>query len=149
MRCSLFLALSTLGTVTITNALGVSTSARCGPQFGLTCKGSTFGNCCSQNRYCGSISAYCGTGCQLGYGDCTGSSLPSSAAAPVPTAKISTDGSCGGSKGFSCLNSRFGSCCSQYGYCGSTNAYCGIGCNSKFGTCSGTSSFRARSIWIF
>ncbi|KAF2852568.1 carbohydrate-binding module family 18 protein [Plenodomus tracheiphilus IPT5] len=49
--------------------------------------------------------------------------------------KVSRDGSCGGSKGYTCIGFLEGSCCSKYGYCGSTPAYCGTGCNSKFGTC--------------
>jgi hypothetical protein len=87
------------------SGLTVSTTARCGSSFGLTCQGSTFGSCCSKNGYCGSTSSYCGTGCQSTYGTCT-SSTPSSASVTV-----SKDGSCGGSKGYSCLNSVFGSCC--------------------------------------
>lgn len=49
---------------------------------------------------------------------------------------VSTDGSCGGSAGQTCLGSEFGDCCSQYGYCGSTTAYCGTGCQTGYGTCS-------------
>ncbi|KAF2746692.1 carbohydrate-binding module family 18 protein, partial [Sporormia fimetaria CBS 119925] len=45
---------------------------------------------------------------------------------------ISRDGSCGGSRGATCLNSAFGNCCSQYGYCGRTSAYCGTGCQKRF-----------------
>jgi hypothetical protein len=67
-------------------------------------------------------------GCQSQYGQCT-SSTP-------PIAKVSTDGTCGGSNGFTCLASKYGSCCSQYNYCGGTAAYCGKGCNPKFGSCS-------------
>jgi hypothetical protein len=48
---------------------------------------------------------------------------------------VSTDGSCGGTKGFKCTGSSFGNCCSQYGWCGSTSDHCGTGCNSVFGTC--------------
>ncbi|KAF2026994.1 hypothetical protein EK21DRAFT_32845, partial [Setomelanomma holmii] len=51
------------------------------------------------------------------------------------TSKISSDGTCGGSKGYTCEGSTFGNCCSQYGYCGKTTTYCGAGCNSAFGTC--------------
>lgn len=52
------------------------------------------------------------------------------------SAVVSTDGSCGGSVGQTCLGSEFGDCCSQYGYCGSISAYCGTGCQSDYGTCS-------------
>jgi hypothetical protein len=67
-------------------------------------------------------------GCQSQFGQCT-SSTP-------PIAKVSTDGTCGGSNGFTCLASKYGNCCSQYNYCGGTAAYCGKGCNPKFGSCS-------------
>jgi hypothetical protein len=46
------------------------------------------------------------TGCQTGYGTCT--VLTSGGGS------ISRDGSCGGSKGYTCLGSVFGNCCSQY-----------------------------------
>lgn len=62
----------------------VSPDATCGLNnngAGYTCQGSSFGNCCSQNGWCGSTSAYCGTGCQSKYGTCTGSSPP-----PAPSA---------------------------------------------------------------
>ncbi|KAH7346083.1 hypothetical protein BKA66DRAFT_505795, partial [Pyrenochaeta sp. MPI-SDFR-AT-0127] len=133
----------------------ISTSARCGPSFGFTCQGSSFGDCCSSYGYCGSTRDYCGTGCQSGYGSCQSTSSPSASSSaslpivsPVPIGKTSQDGSCGGSKGYSCLNSKFGNCCSQYGWCGSTSAYCKTGCNSAFGTCSGTSSSIRPSVYI-
>jgi hypothetical protein len=129
MRSTLILALAALPFI---NALTVSKSGQCGASNGLTCKGSTFGSCCSQHNYCGSTSAYCGTGCQSGYGTCI------STTTPVTPAKVSTDGTCGGTKGYTCLKSVYGNCCSQYGFCGSTSAYCGTGCNSGFGSCAGT-----------
>jgi hypothetical protein len=94
-------AFTTIRTSYAAPGLGVSKSARCGPSFGLTCKGSAFGNCCSSQNYCGSTSTYCGIGCQAGYGTC--SSTPSSI-------KVSTDGSCAGN-GKTCLGSKFGDCC--------------------------------------
>jgi len=36
----------------------VSTDGSCGGSQGLTCKGSGFGDCCSQYGYCGSATAY-------------------------------------------------------------------------------------------
>ncbi|KAF2793366.1 carbohydrate-binding module family 18 protein, partial [Melanomma pulvis-pyrius CBS 109.77] len=128
MHSAVFFAIAALPLI---NALSISKTGQCGAQNGLTCTGSTFGSCCSQYHYCGSTSAYCGTGCQSRYGNC-GSSTPAT------PAKISTDATCGGTKGFTCLKSAFGNCCSQYGYCGKTNAYCGTGCNAKFGTCNGS-----------
>lgn len=94
-------AVSTIQTTYAVPGLGVSKSARCGPSFGLTCKDSAFGNCCSSPYYSGSTSAYCGTGCQAGYSTC--SSTPRSI-------KVSTDGSCAGN-GKTCLGSKFGDCC--------------------------------------
>jgi len=123
----------------------VSTDATCGGTNGFTCQGSTFGNCCSVAGWCGSTTAYCGTGCQSAFGSCTGTgtstsrpatSTVRSSAAPSSTLKVSTDGTCSGTSGNTCLGSTFGNCCSQYGYCGSTTAYCGTGCQAAAGTCS-------------
>jgi hypothetical protein len=125
---------------------GISNDGSCGAN-GKSCFLSIYGGCCSQYGYCGSSADYCGTGCQAGYGTCSGS-LPGSS-------KVSPDGSCGGSKGYTCKGSRqvaitrvlcvrvltsesFGNCCSQYGWCGSTTDYCSTGCNSAFGTCTST-----------
>ncbi|KAK2022598.1 chitin binding protein, partial [Colletotrichum zoysiae] len=55
-------------------SLPVSFDATCGAAAGKTCQGSTFGNCCSVNGWCGSTSDYCGTGCQSKYGACAGQS---------------------------------------------------------------------------
>ncbi|XP_014560489.1 carbohydrate esterase family 4 protein [Bipolaris victoriae FI3] len=76
-------------------------------------------------------------------GGSTGGAKPTSAsakptsAAPTPTGtgKVSTDATCGGTKGFTCTGSAFGNCCSSAGWCGSTNDYCGTGCQTGFGTC--------------
>ncbi|KAH4076662.1 hypothetical protein HBI56_123050 [Parastagonospora nodorum] len=53
----------------------------------------------------------------------------------VLSQRISKDATCGGAKGYSCLGSSFGNCCSQYGWCGSDRNYCDKGCQSKFGKC--------------
>ncbi|KAJ2905196.1 hypothetical protein MKZ38_006102 [Zalerion maritima] len=117
--------------------LSVSTDGTCGS--GITCLGSEFGDCCSQNGWCGSTEDYCSTGCQSDYGDCdataTATATASSTADPTSTAtgSVSTDGSCG--SGITCLGSEFGDCCSQHSWCGSTDAYCGTGCQSDFGSC--------------
>jgi hypothetical protein len=89
-------------------AQAVSKTARCGASFGVTCRGSTFGNCCSEHGYCGSTSAYCGKGCQSGYGACNAASPVSN---PPATPKISKNGKCGGDSGAVCLGSAFGDCC--------------------------------------
>lgn len=121
----------------------VSTDGSCGGTNKFTCQGSSFGNCCSQYGWCGSSKDHCGTGCNSAFGTCTGSVTTSKAAssvravsttkpassrvssAPVstPSQVISTDATCGGAKGQTCLGSTFGQCCSVGGWCGSTNAY--------------------------
>ncbi|KAL2794360.1 glycoside hydrolase superfamily [Aspergillus keveii] len=54
---------------------------------------------------------------------------------PAPAdLKVSTDGTCGFSKGTKC---PAGSCCSQYGICGTTNDHCNAGCLSDYGECRG------------
>ncbi|KAF2669033.1 FAD-binding domain-containing protein [Microthyrium microscopicum] len=125
-----------------------SPDGSCGGATGYTCSGSSFGACCSQFGYCGNGDAWCSTGCQSSFGTCTGSGSPSSSsivkrsssspapsASPPPSTKTSTDGSCGGSQGMTCIGYSQGNCCSQWGYCGSTSDYCGTGCQSVFGNC--------------
>ena len=98
-----------------------STDGTCGPAHnGMTCTGSSFGNCCSSSGYCGSSGAYCGTGCQSAFGTCSASS---------------PDGTCGGTNGYVCTGSTFGNCCNTSGSCGSDSTYCGVGCQAAFGTC--------------
>ena len=48
----------------------VSPDGSCGQKSGQTCRGSTYGDCCSQYGFCGRASTYCFEGCQSGYGDC-------------------------------------------------------------------------------
>ncbi|KAF5589067.1 chitin deacetylase 1 [Fusarium pseudoanthophilum] len=55
------------------SALVVSANGLCGDKYHQTCKGSTYGDCCSKSGNCGKTSAYCGTGCQSGFGTCTSS----------------------------------------------------------------------------
>ncbi|KAJ3075503.1 hypothetical protein HDU98_007876, partial [Podochytrium sp. JEL0797] len=104
----------------------VTTDATCGSNNGgHTCLGGAFGNCCSSGGWCGSASAYCGNGCQAGFGTCTPQGPP-----------VTTDATCGSNNGgHTCLGGAFGNCCSSGGWCGSTSAYCGTGCQSGFGTC--------------
>lgn len=134
----------------------VSTDGTCGTQGNnQVCLGSSFGNCCSQYGYCGTTTDHCGTGCNTLFGNCgtnanpssapssTPSSAPSStsSSAPAPTGalKTSTDGTCGGNSGFTCvgfvLDGAKSECCSQYGYCGASTDYCGTGCNPLAGNC--------------
>ncbi|KAI9649729.1 hypothetical protein NHQ30_002310 [Ciborinia camelliae] len=58
-------------TVVAAGNLKVSMDGNCGGDgTGQTCKGSSFGNCCSQAGYCGSTGDYCGMGCQANFGVC-------------------------------------------------------------------------------
>ncbi|KAF5574913.1 glycoside hydrolase family 18 [Fusarium subglutinans] len=46
---------------------GKSTNGRCGAGFlGATCKGTSYGDCCSAGGWCGSSDGHCGDGCQNG-----------------------------------------------------------------------------------
>ncbi|KAG9238511.1 glycoside hydrolase family 61 protein [Amylocarpus encephaloides] len=54
-----------------TPSLPVSRSGGCGSStLGETCKGSVFGDCCSEHGYCGKMPSYCGLGCQKDFGEC-------------------------------------------------------------------------------
>jgi len=44
---------------------------------------------------------------------------------------VSTDGTCGGTNGYTCPPAR--PCCSRFGHCGSGEGYCQTGCQSAFG----------------
>ncbi|KAL5333693.1 hypothetical protein BJX70DRAFT_380201 [Aspergillus crustosus] len=92
-----------------------------------TCLDSTFGDCCSEKGYCGRTAAYCGEGCQLGFGDCNNASEQT----------VSTTGSCGSTltSNITCLGSTWGDCCSGQGYCGGNASYCTTGCQSEYGNC--------------
>ncbi|TDZ61113.1 putative endo-beta-1,4-glucanase D [Colletotrichum trifolii] len=65
------------------------------------------------------------------------SAASSAPAAPSPTGglKVSTDGTCGGSTGFTCEGSEFGPCCSSSGKCGKKIVQCACGCQTAFGLC--------------
>ena len=58
--------------------LEVSKNGQCGP--GLTCAGSSFGDCCSEHGWCGSSPDHCGSKCQQAFGKCgsPGNSQPAS-----------------------------------------------------------------------
>ncbi|KAF2714866.1 carbohydrate-binding module family 18 protein [Pleomassaria siparia CBS 279.74] len=95
----------------------ISTDGQCGTN-GLTCLGTSFGNCCSSSNWCGSSDAHCGTGCQSGFGNCGIVSPTTTTSAPTPGATqiISTDATCGSTGGFTCQGSAFGNCCSSAGW---------------------------------
>jgi hypothetical protein len=114
----------------------ISFEGTCGGNTGMTCLGSTFGNCCSVNGWCGSTSAYCSAGCQSRFGSCSdGQSAPGAQPSSPSGSKVSLDGSCAGTTGQTCQGSTFGNCCSHAGWCGKTDDYCKSGCQLGFGTC--------------
>ena len=51
-------------------AVGQRTSTNGECSGTTTCKGSTFGRCCSKWGYCGATTEHCGTGCQSAFGEC-------------------------------------------------------------------------------
>lgn len=102
----------------------VSPDGTCSGKDGYTCLGSLFGDCCSSSMFCGSSKDYCAAGCQAKFGKCNEGSD-----------KISPDGTCGGSKKWTCKDSLFGDCCSGSNFCGATAEYCGSGCQKDFGSC--------------
>ncbi|KAL8401304.1 hypothetical protein RB596_008205 [Gaeumannomyces avenae] len=124
----------TFTTFSILLALGgvsaavISQDATCGQASGSTCMDSVFGSCCSKYGWCGSSAAHCGSGCQSGFGTCSGPTPPDGS-------RVSDDGTCG--TGVTCMGSEFGNCCSSSGWCGSTDDYCGAGCQTPFGQCGG------------
>ncbi|KAF2131497.1 carbohydrate esterase family 4 protein [Dothidotthia symphoricarpi CBS 119687] len=67
------------------------------------------------------------------------STRASTGPASSPTGKTSTDGTCGGTGGFSCIGFSGGQCCSQYGWCGASTDHCSTGCQSAFGQCGSSS----------
>ena len=118
------------------NKRAVSTDGSCGGTKGFTCKGSSYGDCCSQYGWCGKSADHCGATCNSAFGTCTGSTTSkatpvtvktSSTQAPppasTPTKKVSPDATCGGTNGYTCLGFAEGNCCSASGWCGSTSAY--------------------------
>jgi len=138
---------SAFGTCYDASVQTVSVGGSCGStsNSNITCKGSTFGDCCSSLGYCGGNSSYCGTGCQSGFGTCDEASViqpPPGASNSSVSQTVSTSGSCGitGDTNTTCLTSTFGNCCSSHGFCGGDSNYCGAGCQDEFGTCDAVSS---------
>jgi hypothetical protein len=118
---------SSFGTCTSTN---ISPDGTCGGSKGYVCKGSSFGECCSSTGYCGSTSGHCNAGYQSSFGTCTSTNQ-------------SPDGTCGGSKGYTCQGTSYGDCCSSSGYCGKSTDHCSSGCQGKFGQCSTVTTSKA------
>lgn len=127
-----------------TGTLPATTNGRCGVNQGRqTCAREPGATCCSSAGWCGSSSAHCGSGCQIGFGTCSASSpgaatTTTTPSAPTTTARPpSTNGRCGPSHGSAtCAKEPLGAtCCSRAGWCGSTGDHCGTGCQAGFGTC--------------
>ena len=102
----------------------VSTNGRCGNGFATSCPSS---QCCSQYSYCGATTAYCGTGCQSGFGTCTGLTPTTPPTTPSGEERCGPD-----FQNRICANNK---CCSAQQYCGTANDYCGPNCRSAFGKC--------------
>ncbi|CAI6256713.1 unnamed protein product [Periconia digitata] len=140
---------------------GVSVDGTCGAAVGLTCLGFSEGSCCSPAGWCGATEAYCGTGCQSGFGTCgksttdvpsssapsatTGSSSSAAPSAAPSNVTPSVNGQCGPALGFTCKGwaeaSTVGECCSNSGWCGSSTDHCSAGsCNPAYGVCEGSNS---------
>lgn len=69
--------------------LQISPDGTCGN--GVTCAGSTWGECCSPHFYCGSDDAYCGSGCNPSFGICSSSGGTGTSPAQ-PSASAGVDG---------------------------------------------------------
>ncbi|KAF7937790.1 uncharacterized protein EAE97_007586 [Botrytis byssoidea] len=66
---------------TSSGALQASVDGLC--SAGKTCTGSGFGPCCSKDGFCGIGDAWCGTGCQPGFGSCGTTLNSTSTANPI------------------------------------------------------------------
>ncbi|KAB5585176.1 hypothetical protein GE09DRAFT_18014 [Coniochaeta sp. 2T2.1] len=55
----------------------------CGGEY--TCLGSVYGDCCSENGYCGNTTEYCGAGCNSVFGRCGGGLPVDDPGAGTPT----------------------------------------------------------------
>ncbi|KAH8654595.1 hypothetical protein BGZ60DRAFT_418839 [Tricladium varicosporioides] len=115
----------------------MSNDRTCGSQNKYTCRGSSWGTCCSQYGWCGSDLSFCGTGCQHAFGDCL--------SAITVRRAISLDGICGAPTGNTCFSSTHGQCCSSSNFCGDTISYCGVGCQASFGLCTPTTSLTTQA----
>ena len=92
-------------------AATISKDATCGGAKGDTCLGSTFGNCCSSAGWCGSTTAYCGAGCQSGFGNCgsndgAASSTSSKASSAVATATSTSTPTPSSNSAAECLEAK-------------------------------------------
>ncbi|KAH6698281.1 hypothetical protein BKA61DRAFT_497263 [Leptodontidium sp. MPI-SDFR-AT-0119] len=123
---------SSSSTAPTSTAIPISTDGRCGKNVNdKTCKGSSFGPCCSAKGNCGNGPFFCGVSneCQPKFGKCT---------------PLSTDGKCGAASSTDamCQGHANGNCCSVKGNCGSTPAFCAVAnlCQPAYGTCATVST---------
>ena len=86
-------AASTSSSASATPSLKSSSDGTCGGTSKYTCVGFSGGECCSQYGWCGSTTAYCGTGCNPLYGKCTSSSSSSAASSGVSSLAASSGSS--------------------------------------------------------
>ncbi|KAJ6124954.1 hypothetical protein N7471_012271 [Penicillium samsonianum] len=110
---------ATSATATPTPTVTISPNGLCGTaNYGYTCEGSSFGECCSTYGYCGSTDDYClSANCDANFGICPGS--------------VSPNGLCGSANyDYTCQGSTFGDCCN-----GSSDDYCtSANCDAAYGT---------------
>jgi len=103
--------------------------------------GGYYYRCCSSVGHCGpknpiqDPAAYCGAGCQAGYGDCRARSIPADPPAPRRTARAGE--TCGAIPNAVCAA---GLCCSGSNFCGTGADYCGAAnwCQPRWGRCDST-----------
>ncbi len=79
---------------TAPSGLKVSSDGACGN--GVTCLGSTFGDCCSAHGFCGGSADYCGDGCQAGFGACGGGAVTTAPPAGSVTVTVTVTSNVGG-----------------------------------------------------
>ncbi|KAK3318743.1 carbohydrate-binding module family 18 protein [Apodospora peruviana] len=82
---------STAPSASPTPGLRISTDGTCGN--GVTCLGSSYGNCCSEHGFCGSTENYCTGECQVAFGTCgsspgTPGTITSPPALPTTTVTV-------------------------------------------------------------
>ncbi|TPX32742.1 chitinase [Synchytrium microbalum] len=121
----------------LSKRLPVSTTGKCGTAVGLQCAA---GYCCSSANWCGTTTAYCSTGCQPQFGNCSSvqsATSPTSSKSVLPpmdtSLPVSVDYACGLTAGTRCPTDY---CCSTAGWCGKSSAYCAVSsCQPLYGIC--------------
>ncbi|CEL00421.1 hypothetical protein ASPCAL00023 [Aspergillus calidoustus] len=83
------------GTCNDASVQTISRTGSCGATLtsNVTCQGSTYGDCCSTNGFCGGDKTYCGSGCQPMFGNCFDLDEPesSTSSSTSSTSSTSTD----------------------------------------------------------